>query len=191
VNTLKALRLALYFVIDSIVASLGVAIFESSLYRLFRQPTDIRGIYEKEFLLSAGIAFILGLFVYWRLIRRTALWVWTVGVVLFVIRVVMGPEESEVVNLLAILSIRMVFYSLGALTCSWTLRGGEKQSAGSRRDLGSLLWILGTPPKLPARMVEAMRSESESVLAEEESGADETEGNGTGGRYSSGSSTSV
>ena len=158
----------MYFGIDLVVASLGVAIIESSLYRLFPQPADIPGIYEKEFLMSGGVAFILGFFVYWGLIRRTALWVWALGVFLFVIRAVMGPPEREVVDLLAVLSIRMVFYSLGALTCSWTLRGGENQLGASRPGLASMLWIFGAPPKLPVEVVEAMRS------AEEGSRTDET-----------------
>jgi hypothetical protein len=174
---LKALRPALYFAIDLVVVFLGVAILESSLYRLFPQPADITGIYKKEFLMSAGIAFSLGFFVYWKLIRRTALWVWALGVVIFVIRVVMGPAERELVDLLAILSIRMVFYSLGALTCSWTRRGVENQSAGSRQSLASLLWIFGAPPKLPVGVVaEAMRADSESVPVGEESKTDESAG---------------
>lgn len=155
------LRPALYFAIDLVIASLGVAILESSLYRLFPQPTDIPGIYEKEFLMSAGIALILGFFVYWSSIRRTALWVWALGLCLLVIRVVMGAEQSEAVFLLSLLAIRLLFYSFGALTCSWTLRSDKNQAAVSRPGLASLLWILGAPPKLPAGIVEAMRSEEE------------------------------
>jgi hypothetical protein len=86
-----------------------VAILESSIYPLFPRPTTTAGIYEKEFLISAGIAFILGFFVYWKLIRRTALCVWALGVLLFVIRAVMGPAEREEVDLLSILSNRMLW----------------------------------------------------------------------------------
>jgi hypothetical protein len=143
----------LYFVIDLVVASLGVAIFEASIYRLLPQPATIVGSYWKEFLISAAIAFVLGFFVYWKLIRRTALWVWALGLCLFVVQVIMGLAESEDVDVVGILSLRMIFYSLGALTCSCTLRSGENESGESRQGIASLLWIFGAPPKLPAGAV--------------------------------------
>lgn len=152
----------MYFSVDLVVASLGVAIIESSIYPLFPRPSTTTGIYETEFLISSGIAFVLGFFVYWKLRQRTTLWVWAFGIPLFVIRVVMGPSaESQGIDVLGILSIRMVFYSLGAITCSWTFRGDEDHSTRSREGIASLLWIVGVPPKLPKVVVEKRPSDSD------------------------------
>jgi hypothetical protein len=159
---LKALRTILYFAIDLVVASIGVAIIDSSIYPRFPQPTTITGIYEKEFFISAGVAFILGFFVHWKFKQRTTLWVWAFGIFLFVIRVVMGSSaDSQGIDVLGILSIRTVFYSLGAITCSWTFRGAEDPSTRSREGIASLLWILGVPPKLPKVVVEKRPSDSD------------------------------
>jgi hypothetical protein len=161
---LKALRTILYFAIDLAVASLGVAISESQIYHdpRFPQPSATTGIYEKEFLISAGIAFIFGFFVYRKLKQRTTLWVWAFGICLLVIRVVIGSSaESQGIDVLGILSIRMVFYSLGAITCSCTLREVEDQSTRSREGIASLLWLFGVPPKLPKVVVEKRPSGSD------------------------------
>jgi hypothetical protein len=147
-ESLKVLRAIPYFAIDLVIASIGVVIIENPIYGLFPKPTTITGMYEREFLVGAGVAFILGFFIYWKLKQRTTLWVWALGLCLFLVRVVTGSSESQEIDVLGIVSIRLVFYSLGAITCSCTLRGSNTDRQEGREGIASLLWILGVPAKI-------------------------------------------
>ena len=63
------------FVVNSVVATIGVAIAEEAPDRWFH-PETYSGRFIKEILLSALIAFLLGYFVYLRRSPPAALWVW-------------------------------------------------------------------------------------------------------------------
>ncbi|HXE62187.1 MAG TPA: hypothetical protein VN519_01530 [Bryobacteraceae bacterium] len=70
------------FLFNSALAVIGVVIVEEAVYPLYR-PATIVGVYEKEFLLSAGVAFALGFLVYFKWQYRAALWVWVLGVCVY------------------------------------------------------------------------------------------------------------
>jgi hypothetical protein len=110
---------------NSALAVIGVIIVEEAVYPVYR-PTTIVGVYEKEFLLSAGVAFGLGFLVYFRWQYRTALWVWVLGACVYAGRLALYAAHAPLVSgdaaTLGLVSIRAVFYSVGAVACRWTVR---------------------------------------------------------------------
>ena len=114
------------FLFNSLVATIGVAIAESSVYSVF-QPQTLDGAYLKEIILSAVIAFALGYIVYFKWEFRSAFWVWLIGLGTVGWRVALGTphtgDTEEIGNAatLVFLSVRAVSYSFGALCCSWWL----------------------------------------------------------------------
>lgn len=137
----------LYFFVDLLIASLGVAIIESAVYPILPRPATISGIYAKELLISGGVAFVLGAIFYWKLNRSSSLWIWTLGICLFVTRVASGAGIGS--DVLGFLSIRMVCYSLGAGICALTIGGTRGQETNNSQGVASLFWIFGVPARLP------------------------------------------
>jgi len=112
------LRFARDFLINSAIAFLGVAISELSVYAIYR-PRTIAAAYVKEILVSATVALVLGFIVYFKWRQKAALWIWTIGVVLFLWRLATQYDSDFWTrSILAYISVRAVFYSLGAICCS-------------------------------------------------------------------------
>jgi hypothetical protein len=117
---LAVFRFARDFLLNSVAATLGVAILESSVHHAFHQKTFTE-IYVEAVFLDAAIAFLLGFFVYFKWKAQAALLVWVIGVCTFVWRLTLGNPRSldEEVNWAVIdfVSVRAVFYSIGAVCC--------------------------------------------------------------------------
>ena len=115
---LKRLRAVRDFFFNSLVATIGANIAEDGVSPLFH-PKTWAGIYMKEAFLSAGIAFVLGWLVYFKWRHRTAFWVWSLGVCTFAWRLALAGKGAplDIVEsaTLGFVSVRAVFYSLGAL----------------------------------------------------------------------------
>jgi hypothetical protein len=118
------------FVLNSLIATIGVAISEGPFYHAFN-PRTYKGMYLKEITLSAGIAFLLGCFIYLKWRVPASQWVWIIGICTFGWQLTTGNrpgiEGDFLSSTLAFVSIRFVFYSLGAISCSW-IRSAYKAS---------------------------------------------------------------
>jgi hypothetical protein len=118
-----SLRAVRNFIFNSVLATIGVAIMEGAVYPLVN-PKTYAGRYLKELLISAAIAFLLGYLAYFKWRSATAFWVWIIAIVTFGWRLTIGSgnadDLAEVVTsaTLAFVSVRAVFYSLGAICCS-------------------------------------------------------------------------
>ncbi len=103
-----------------LVAALGTAISEGAFYGIYH-PVSTQGIYAKEMILSAAIAFLLGGFVYYRRRSGTAKWIWIAGVagLMWFVAGSWGetrfiPEWFRTWAVLSFISIRVIAYSAGA-----------------------------------------------------------------------------
>jgi hypothetical protein len=140
-------RFTLGLFMNSLLAWFGTAVVETPLGHLYRVH-NIDQVLEKEYLLSAGCALLLGYFVYRRWRPTSARWVWVMGFFWFVVGVV-SVLHSQPVSVLAshppsllrtfsgadcidgtralgcrdwllftLPALRLVIYSLGALLCA-------------------------------------------------------------------------
>ena len=116
-----SLRVAGGFVLNSLLATFGVAIAESPFWRGYN-PEGYKALYLKEIALSAGIAFLLGCLIYlkWRVPASRSVWI--IGICTFAWQLTLGNHPGiagdPLSATLAFVSIRLVFYSLGAICCS-------------------------------------------------------------------------
>ena len=103
-----------------LTAVFGTAIIASQLQHIFRAQTT-RGLFIRELLVDASVAFLLGTVVHYKWKVPEAKWIWVVGVCGFAWRVTLGAPQTihEEVDwfTLGLVSLRAVFYSLGALCC--------------------------------------------------------------------------
>ena len=118
---MKVLRGAASFVGNVLTALIGTAIWDAGLSRIFH-PRTIRGIYLTEIGLSAVIAFLLGYFVFYKWKSAPAKAVWVVAVLVLAYRSTFSPPKTpgEIVTQSSLdwLSVRAIFYSLGAWSCA-------------------------------------------------------------------------
>jgi hypothetical protein len=111
-------------------------VFEAEFRNLFH-PRTIGGIYIKEIVLSATVAFLLGSFVFYRWKYATSKWTWVVGVCGFTLRAIfrwsypVGTRGFIFLLTLDAVSVRMVFYSLGAACTSLIVVRGKPRAQPS------------------------------------------------------------
>jgi hypothetical protein len=131
---LKALRTVRDFVFNSATATIGVKLAQDEVGPAFPTHT-FAGSYLKAILLGTILAFLLGLFVYWKWRVRTAFWVAIIGPCTFAWRLSLGTPNpkspAEIVNAATyvLLSVQCVSYSLGAFSCFWWTNIAEKHQA--------------------------------------------------------------
>jgi hypothetical protein len=107
-----------------LVAVLGTAISEQAFYNLYH-PTSLQGGYAKELILSAGVAFLLGGFVYYKWNTGAAKWIWIVGACGLIWLLVgswgqtpLIPEWLRAWAVLSFVAARTIAYSAGAWLCA-------------------------------------------------------------------------
>lgn len=113
------------FLLNLIAANFGTGLFEAELSNLFH-PHSLGGIYLKQIVLSATVAFLLGSFVFYRWKYASSKWVWIVGICGFAFHAILPdfthftPEQRGYLLSVALdaVSVRMVSYSLGAACAS-------------------------------------------------------------------------
>lgn len=119
------LRPARDFFFHLAVAVFGVRLIEDSISPLFPRPTDIVGAYKKEFIMDAAVSLVIGFLICLKWRQRAALWVWIVGLCVFASRFVYRFDMGAS-GVAGMVSVRCVFYSLGATAFSLSSRRSEK-----------------------------------------------------------------
>ena len=118
IRAVGLLLLARNLVLHLLTALFGTAIIASELSHIFH-PQAIRGVFIRELVISASVAFLLGSFVYYKWKPPEAKWLWIAGACGFAWRVILGSPQTiheEVGWLtLGLVSLRVVSYSFGAL----------------------------------------------------------------------------
>ncbi len=114
------------FLLNCLAAIFGTVLFEAGFWNLFH-PRTPGGIYVKQIVLSATVAFLLGSFVFYRWKYATSKWIWMVGIcgfALHAISLAILPDLHQSVRgfilsmTLDAVSVRLVSYSLGAACAS-------------------------------------------------------------------------
>ncbi len=114
------------FLLNCLAAIFGTVLFEAEFRNIFH-PRTPGGIYVREIVLSAAVAFLLGSFVFYRWKYATSKWIWMVGIcgfALHAISLAILPDLHQSVRGLILsmtldaMSVRVVFYSLGAACAS-------------------------------------------------------------------------
>jgi len=115
-----SLRTARDFLLNWLTAAVGTALISEELARLVEARTA-RGLYLREIVFSAVVAFLLGYLIFYKWESRTSIWVGVVGVLGFVWRILLGNPLTPSGELsqanLDFVSTRALFYSLGAFCC--------------------------------------------------------------------------
>lgn len=158
-----------WLALNLLIAVIGTAVLESPLARS-RHPKTIGTVFLNAYLLSALIACVLGFLIFgkWRI--RTARGIWVIGVGLFLIRLALlslsaspsslwshfsgaacvsgsDPVECTFWFLLTVLTIRTIFYSVGAWIAWLVIQSGK--SAKGESLLNALLVRPGRLPLSP------------------------------------------
>lgn len=114
------------FLLNCLAAIFGTVLFEAAFGNLFH-PRTLGGIYVKQIVLSATVAFLLGSFVFYRWKYATSKWIWMVGICGFALHAIslailpdLHQSERGYILLVALdaVSVRVVSYSLGAACAS-------------------------------------------------------------------------
>jgi hypothetical protein len=124
-------RMAGALLLNVAVAVIGTAILESGFYNI-AHPRTLAGGHRKELALSIAAAFVLGCAVYSKWRPVVAEWIWVLGVVGFIWRVLL--EQSATVYgeaqraTVGFVSVRFIAYSAGALCCAGLVRIHKREN---------------------------------------------------------------
>ena len=89
----RLLKTAGFYLANLIVAIIGTAFIESTIWRFFGSAGSMNGVLTREWILSTIITGALGFYLNWRWPHKASIWIWIVPMAFLSLRILSFPPD--------------------------------------------------------------------------------------------------